>query len=387
MSTNLLDLAGSALGSGAFGKIAGMLGESEQKTKSAYELAGSAILGGLIKKMSNPQGAKDVYEEVSRFDSGALANITQVLTGGGSEENTSAMSSLGSKLISGLLGSNQDSTIGMIAKLAGIGEGSSKSLLTMLAPLLLGMLSKQVKSGGLDLSGLTKLIMGQKEQVAKALPADFSRQLGIANLLDQGSQAVREGARQTRVAAEETASAGAGLLKVLVPLAIVAGLGFLIWKMTSSKAVDQVAQTTAEVASSAADATRDAASSVATSVAGAADRVTVNKPAIPGVNFDAISKELGSAFGTLTNSVADIKDEASAQAAVPQFEALTKQIETFGFDKMPEEANATLQVLIRPLIEKLQAALETVSKIPGVEAILEPAVKQLMSSVSAYTRS
>ncbi len=58
MSVNLLDLAKSALGSGGLGQIAGMLGESEPKTKSAMEMAGAALLGSLMKQASSPQGAK-----------------------------------------------------------------------------------------------------------------------------------------------------------------------------------------------------------------------------------------------------------------------------------------------------------------------------------------
>ncbi len=385
MSTNLLDLAKVALGSGAFGKIAGSLGESEEKTKSAFDIAGSAILGGLIKKMSNPQGSKDVFEEVSRFDTSTFDNITQVLTGGGSKENSSALTSLGGKLLSSLLGSNQDSIIGMIAKLAGIGQGSSKSLLTMIAPLLLGTIAKQVKSGGLNLSGLTDLIMGQKSVVSKNLPSEFSKTLGIANLLDEGSKAVQAGTQQASRAAKETAESGAGLLKVLVPLAILAGLGFLVWKMASP--AKQVAEKTIEAADTAVQATENVIADAADKVGDAADRITLNKPAVPGVDFDAISKELGANFGTLTKSISGITDDASARLAVPQIEELTKQIGTFGFDKMPQEANSVLQGIMQPLIEKLQAAIETASQIPGVKAILEPAVNMLMKSVSAYAKS
>ena len=58
MAVNLWDVAKLALGSGALGKIAGSLGESEAKTTSAMDLAGPAILGSLIKKVSSPQGTK-----------------------------------------------------------------------------------------------------------------------------------------------------------------------------------------------------------------------------------------------------------------------------------------------------------------------------------------
>ena len=162
MAVNLLDLAKSALDSGALGKIAGSLGESEAKTTSAMDIAGSAILGSLIKKVSSPQGAKEVFQQVEQFDTSQLEGVGSLLTGGAGQQQSSDWASLGTKLITSLLAGKQDSVIEMISKLTGIGQGSSKSLLSMLAPLLLGVIAKQVKSGNLGLSGLVDLVIGQK---------------------------------------------------------------------------------------------------------------------------------------------------------------------------------------------------------------------------------
>ncbi len=297
MAVNLLDLAKSALDSGALGKIAGSLGESEAKTTSAIDIAGSAILGSLIKKVSSPQGAKDVFQQVNQFDTGLLDNVGSLLTGGAEQPQSSDWTSMGTKLISSLLGGKQDSVIGMIAKLTGIGQGSSKSLLSMLAPLLMGVIAKQVKSGNLDLSGLVDLVMGQKSLVAKTLPAEFGQQLGIANLLDQGADVARETSGRVTRAAQETAGSGAGLLKALVPLAILAAVGFGAWTLFSSKPAQEVAQKTVDAA------------------ADAAERITVQKPAVPSLNLEVISADLGTTFGDLTKSISGISDEASARGA------------------------------------------------------------------------
>ena len=119
----------------------------------------------------------------------------------------------------------------------------------------------------------------------------------------------------------------------------------------------------------------------------AADRITVNKPAVPDLNLDLIKTELGDSFGSLTKSVSGITDVASAEKMVPQIEEVTKQIRGYGFDKMPEQSVSALQGIIQPLIEKLKEALETVSQFPGVKEVLEPALGRLMDSVSAYTKS
>ena len=276
---------------------------------------------------------------------------------------------MGSSLIGSLLGGKQDSIIGMIAKHAGIGQGSSKSLLTMLAPLLLGTIAKQVKSGNLGLGGLVDLVTGQKSYVAKALPAEFGQQLGIANLLDRGADAARDTSNRVTRAKQETAGSGAGLLKALVPLAILAAVAFGGWKLFTAKPAQEVAQSTADAA---ADAT---------------DRITLQKPAVPSFNFDAISGDLGTTFGNLTKSISGISDEASARQALPQITELQKQFQGYGFDKLPQDQTSTLSQMLSPMVEKLQAALEIAYRIPGVKAILEPAVSGFIDSVSAFTKS
>ena len=372
MSVNLLDLAKSTIGSGALSSLSKSFGANEEATGKAFDLASSAILGGLIKKASDPRGATDVFDQVKNFDSGGfgLDDIVDIFKGGAPEEKQSSLSSMGWDLVSGLFGSSKlDSIIEMLSRLTGIGQGSSKSLLSMVAPLLMGTLAKQVKSGGLDLSDFTSMIMGQKSQVSRNLPASFSQELGIANLLDEGAQTVQR-------TANEAAETGAGFLKALVPLALILGLGFLIWKMTQSDAAKEVAEEAKSAAVAAEQAVEDAA-----------DRIAVNKPAVPELNLDSIKTELSDSFGSLTESVLGITDQASAEKIVPQIEEVTKQITGYGFDKMPEQSLSGLQGINEPLVEKLKAALETVSQVPGVKEVLEPALGSLMDSVSAYTKS
>ena len=246
----------------------------------------------------------------------------------------------------------------------------------MLAPLLMGTIAKQVKSGDLNLSGLVDLVMGQKAQVAKMLPPEMGQQLGIGNLLDQGAEIARETGASVSRAAQETTDAGAGLLKVLVPLAILAALGFGVWKIFLSEPAKEIAQKTSEVTGNAVD-----------SVADAAEQIIVEKPAIPSLDYDAISNRIGTSFAELTKSVSEITDEESARAAVPQFTKFQEQFQSYGLDMLPAKQSALLGKTLSPLLEKLQAALEVAYKIPGVKAILQPAVVGLTDKVAAFTKN
>jgi hypothetical protein len=334
-----------------------------------------------MQKVSSPQGAKDVFSQVSKFDTGLLDNLSERIGGGGNQEQASSWASMGGKLISSLLGDKESSLIGMIAKLAGIGQGSSKSLLSMLAPLLVGVIAKQVKSGNLDLSGLVSLIMGQRAQVAKFLPSEATQQLGIANLLDQGADAIHDGGTKVTRATRETADTGAGLLKTLVPVLLVVGIGLVAWKLLSPPA-KEFAQNTAEVAGAAVDATKEAAADVVD----AADRITL-KPVVPSLDLEALAGTLGTSVTDLTKSITGITDEATAREALPQINAFQQQFSSYSLDKMPEEATTALRRVVGPLIEKLQAAIALAYKIPGVKEILEPATSGLLKTVSAFTKS
>ena len=154
--------------------------------------------------------------------------------------------------------------------------------------------------------------------------------------------------------------------------------------MLNSNKVEQVATKSLEAAQDAGATAAGAVDTAVEEVADAASNLTVTMPTIPGFDFNAISTDVSSGFGKLTDAITGITDEASAQATIPQIEDLTKAIGAYGFDKMPAEGTSVLQGILRPLIEKLKAAIETASKIPGVNAILEPTVGELMKSVSAF---
>lgn len=368
MSIDLMELAKTALGSNALKMIAGKLGESEKNTSSAVELAGSTILGSLIKKASTPSGANALLRDVKGFDAGMLGNLTEMFTGKADGDNSSAWNQLGSDLIGNLLGEKQSGLIKTIGRLAGIGEGSSKSLLTMLAPLFMGLIAKQFRSGNLSLEGLVDLIMGQKATVAQSLPPQLSQELGVASLLDQGSDVVH----RAQAPAKPPVDPVRPLVKVLVPLALLIAVGYIGWYFFLKPDTNVAKNDTGVVGS--AENPRS-------------DRVTVNKPVIPGFNLDTHSADLTQSFGSLTESISGISDEASARAVLPKIAELEKQFAGFGLDKLAAGPTAQLRELVRPMVEKLETALKTAYAIPGVQSILEPAMESLMKTVSGLVKS
>ncbi|MBK6363265.1 MAG: OmpA family protein [Saprospiraceae bacterium] len=70
----------------------------------------------------------------------------------------------------------------MISKFAGLKNDSTSTLFKMAAPLLMGVIGRQIKGKGL--SALTDLLMGQKSNIANALPAGMGSLLNFSSLGD-----------------------------------------------------------------------------------------------------------------------------------------------------------------------------------------------------------
>src|SRR5262249_41678337 len=91
----------------------------------------------------------------------------------------------GSSILSSLIGSQDQSMLaGVLDRVAGLGHNASNSLLGMLAPVVMGLIGKQIGLGNLNAGSLGNLFASQKDQIAQAMPAGMGRLLGSAGLLD-----------------------------------------------------------------------------------------------------------------------------------------------------------------------------------------------------------
>ena len=101
----------------------------------------------------------------------------------------------GLSALSSLLGGSATSALGgALSKFTGMSQGSSSSLIGMLAPAVLGTLGDQQAEQGLDASGLARLLASQKDNIAAALPPGFGSLLsaaGVPGFAAAGNQASR----------------------------------------------------------------------------------------------------------------------------------------------------------------------------------------------------
>ena len=117
---DLMDMVKGAVSKQIMGKIGGMLGTDEKKTSSVFETAAGSILGGLIKKSSTPDGARDVFDMTSKQDDSVLDKLGDILGGGQAGED---FQKTGGGILDGVFGkSNQSGMLGALAKALGLDE-------------------------------------------------------------------------------------------------------------------------------------------------------------------------------------------------------------------------------------------------------------------------
>lgn len=279
MAINLLGLVKDQLSSAVIGNAAKMIGGSSAATGKALDGIMPTLLGGLMKKSSTQSGAGELFNMIKdgNHDGGILNNMNDLFSGG---EATRRATTAGDGILSSLFGSGLGSVVGKIASIAGLQRSGASSLMSMAAPILMGIVGKQVKSQGLNASGLANLLGGQKDYVKAALPSGMGDALGLGSLLGGAKAAAGNVANAaSNVGGRATAAAGAGaaaaagaaktggsFLRWLLPLLLIGGLGlFLLSRMgcgAADTALDGVKNTTSGVVDGAKDVTKGAVDGV-----------------------------------------------------------------------------------------------------------------------------
>lgn len=347
MSANILEMAKGALGGSVLDQLGGLLGEGREGTQSALDGALPAILGGLMQSASAPGGADTLSRMADEADGGLLDDI-----GGLVSNNSGMLMTLGAPLLAMLFGGKQDGLIATIARLAGIRGGSAGMLLKVVAPLIMSMLGKKKKELSLNTDQFKTMLMDQREHVASAMPADVSQSLGFGSFLN--AQAEPSAADVAPVAAETSApnvggyeptepaakSGGGGLLKTLLPVALIAALGYFGY-------------------------TQFAGGPDATEMVAAQEGVST------------ITENVTS----VTDSLSGITDVDSAKAAAETITGATGALDGINLDTMGEAGKTQVEGMMGGLIGGIEKALETAYAIPGVQAVIEPAITPFLDKL------
>lgn len=229
MSVNILDLAKTYFSPATVAKLASFVGENPSNVQSALGGILPSLLGGIMDKASTTGGASEIFGLLrDNKQESILDNLPDLLN---NPEKSQDLMSVGSQLLPRLFGNRTGGLTAAIASESGAKKSSVSSLLSIAAPILLSVIGKHFKSTGLGLSGLTSLLMGQKDAVLGALPPGLSSALNFTDLGDfKGTET-----KVTREWEEKDESGMPGWLPWLIGVLILMGI---LWGLKTCKKED-----------------------------------------------------------------------------------------------------------------------------------------------------
>lgn len=264
---NLLEILKNQLASGdTMGIISNLLGENQTATSNGLDAILPTLLGSVIQKGSTTEGANMLLNllKTGGHDGSILDNIGGLL---GNGDATKSLLNTGNGLLNTFLGDKLGSVVSLISNLSGLKSGSTSSLLSMAAPLLMGLIGK--KSAGQSATGLASLLLSQSSFVKAALPSGVSSLLGLSGL---------GGATTSTSTSSDDSSGGIGkFLPWIIGAALLAGLLYA-WKSCGKSEIS-----TPAVVENATKTVTDAATATTGAVADAANKVVeALKVSLPG---------------------------------------------------------------------------------------------------------
>src|SRR5262249_35934686 len=133
-----------------------------------------AILSGLTNLASKPDGARQLSAVIAGQPSNLLENLAGMIAGPGQLAN------IGNAGLTTLFG---NTTLGTLAsalgRFGGVSEGAARTLLSMVTPVILGVVGRQTGGG---IRALTQFFALQKDQFVRAIPPGLSSLLKTSGI-------------------------------------------------------------------------------------------------------------------------------------------------------------------------------------------------------------
>jgi hypothetical protein len=371
---NLVDLVTSQLTGDVLSKLSGLAGTNEAQTKSATSAAVPALLSVFSKMASTNSGASQLASSMGGLDLKMLGNLAGLLGGG----QASSLGSMGGSLLSSLLGNNMGSLVGTIASFAGMQPGIMKTLLTYLAPIVMGVVANSFKGAKPDAAGVQRLFAEQQDNIKAALP----RGLSLADF-DTSSASPRR-AEETRGVHrhEEPASAFPSWLPLLL-LPLLGLAGYFLWpKPAPAPRAVVVEETRRQEGPLVIDRTEVVETEGKKIVS---DTVKETIELAPGMaEALKVGEGLTGLFGNLGKVLGGVTNEESARSAIPQLSEFAPVLESLQKSTvaLPEAGRSSIVELVTKNMGSLQTVIDTVMAIPGVKEILGPTVTPMIETLS-----
>jgi len=155
--SNILDLLQGQMSGNLVEQLSQQLGADKQQTETAASGILSTLMGAMAKNAATPDGASALNNALERDHDGSFLDDISGFLGGSTQASNAKMVN-GAGILKHVLGGKQSGAIDMISKMSGLGGDKTGNLMTMLAPMVMGMLGRQKRQQGLDASGVAGML-------------------------------------------------------------------------------------------------------------------------------------------------------------------------------------------------------------------------------------
>lgn len=380
-----------------------------------------------MNKASSPSGAEAVFGAVQKQDTGILDKLGDLLGGG---EATDNFQKQGGGVLDMVFGDNNAQAQKAVGSSLGLGSGMVGKLMSMAAPILMGVIGNYVKSKALNAVGLGSLLGEQKSHLGGLLPSSLTSNLGLGNMLSGatgaasnvagsvadgvgnvaggvGNVAGKVGGAASNAAgaatgaAGDAASAGGGLLKALLPLLILGALIFGVWKYVLPGMGGAVRDGAGAVGGAIGDgvgavgdgvgavggAIGDGVGAVGEGVAGVGSGMSIPGFDIPGVDLSVLGDQkdaLMGPIGEITEGFGGLATggESAATGLADKIGGFGTALEGMGIGDMAGPQKAAVGGILGQFTGVVEGLL---ANVPGpLQGIVKPAVDKLMETISGF---
>ena len=378
MAPNLVSSVMQFLTPDLVAKIARTLGIDPDVAQKAVNAAVPAILASFAGLAAKPAGAQQLSDTLEQQRPGMLSHLTGAI--GGTDQK--AIADAGSGLLSTLLGGGGlNGLVSAMSAFSGINQNASKSVLGLIAPMVLGTLGQQQRSDGLDASGLANLLSSQKDQIAAAMPSGLANVMGARGMLDAFDGSLRRGAdtaasaagRMAGTMSETAMGASQAAYRAarnpltaswplwILALVVLAGLG---WYFLGNHE-QQLAEQTKGLINKAED--------LATNTPNAAD----------------VSADLTSSVASVRTTLQGMTDVASARAALPKLQQATERLDKINSlaAQLPPNSRKELASVVEASMPALNRLCDQALSNPQIAGLAKPAIDALRARLQVLAQA
>lgn len=167
--TTILDAVRQQLGPDTMQQLGAAVGADPGATSQAVSLALPAILSGLSQNAAQPTGAAALDRALDAHDGSILGNLGGLFGGGGG--------GIGAAILGHIFGARRGAVEEGVGRASGLDPAQVAQLMTLLAPIVMGVLGRMKKSKDLDTGRLPDVLRQSHDQGQREVP-------GLGGLLD-----------------------------------------------------------------------------------------------------------------------------------------------------------------------------------------------------------